>query len=134
MIDVGKMSDVVLGRDAPPELKAKALLAWLVTAQYHGEDEANRAAEEFFKVSDGGEPSIIPEVLIPSGSRKWPRLLVELGFAPSTSQARALIDQGGVTFGPIRVKVLSPDWEVEPADGLIVRVGKRKFVRVRLQP
>lgn len=125
------MSDCILNPKLPPQARAKRYLAWLITAQYHGEDDANRAAEEFDRIASGGDPDVIPEVFIPLGIRKWPRFLVELGLATSTSQARDLIKQGGVTYGPLRNKVISPDAEVEPGSGLVVRVGKRKVVLVR---
>jgi tyrosyl-tRNA synthetase len=56
-------------------------------------------------------------------------LLVALKLAPSNTEARRLIDQGGVTLDDTRAKA---DVDVPVHDGLMVRVGRRRFARVRL--
>ena len=62
-----------------------------------------------------------------------PHLLVALGFETSTSNARRKIGEGAVTVGPERTAVTDPRAPIDVADGLIVRVGKHKIARVRLQ-
>jgi tyrosyl-tRNA synthetase len=57
---------------------------------------------------------------------------VALGLASSNNEARRLVQGGGVTLGPDREKVADPNLLVAVTDGLIVRVGNRKIVRVRL--
>ena len=59
-------------------------------------------------------------------------LLKELGLESSTSNARRVIEQGGVNIGPDREVIADPKALVHVDDGLIVRVGKRKIVRVKL--
>ena len=56
-----------------------------------------------------------------------------LGLETSTSNARRVIEQGGFNIGPDRTVVTDPRALIAVADGLIVRVGKRKIVRVRLK-
>jgi hypothetical protein len=51
---------------------------------------------------------------------KVPNLLVKIGFAESTSQARALIKQGGVTVGPASNKV-----KVNDVNSYIIFLTKR---------
>jgi tyrosyl-tRNA synthetase len=43
------------------------------------------------------------------------------------------VQGGGVTLGPDREKVTDPTAQVPVTDGLIVRVGSRRVVRVRLR-
>ena len=59
-----------------------------------------------------------------------PRLIVLLGLESSTSNARRVIEQGGVNVGPDRTPVTDPKAMVTVEDGLVVRVGKRKVARV----
>jgi tyrosyl-tRNA synthetase len=60
------------------------------------------------------------------------KLLVLLHLASSNNEARRSVTGGAVTFGPEREKVTDPTTNVVVTDGLIVRVGKRQVVRVRL--
>ncbi len=61
------------------------------------------------------------------------RLLVMLGFESSTSNARRVIEQGGVKVGPDRTVIKDPKALVTVGNGLIVRVGKVKIARITLQ-
>ena len=58
-------------------------------------------------------------------------MLVQL--AKSNNEARRAVEGGGVTIGPDKEKITDPKAIVAVTDGLIVRVGKRAVVRVRLQ-
>ena len=61
-------------------------------------------------------------------------LIKELGLESSTSNARRVIEQGGVSisFDSRREALSDPKLLVYVRDGLIVRVGKRKIACVRL--
>ncbi len=117
---------------------AKERLAKEVVAQYYGQEEAERAAEEFRRrFRHGQDPSEIPDVQISrdqlSDGKLWIcRLLVLAGLAASNSDARRLVQQKAVRIGPERTLVADPNAEIELSDGLIVRVGKRRVVRIRL--
>jgi len=66
--------------------------------------------------------------------RIWlPRLLVLAGLAPSTSEGRRLITQGGIRVNG--TPVTDPDQELDEAglDGLLIQKGKRHFRRVVLR-
>jgi tyrosyl-tRNA synthetase len=117
---------------------AKEALGRSIVAQYHGAGAAERAAEAFRRRAAGEDPLEIPEVALERGQLDaggqiaLPRLLVALGLESSTSNARRVIEQGGVTIGPEREAASDPKAAVAVADGLIVRVGKRKIARIRL--
>jgi tyrosyl-tRNA synthetase len=60
------------------------------------------------------------------------KLLVQLKLAKSGNEARRLIEQGGVSIGPDRTKITEPNALIAVTTGLVVRVGSRRIVRVRL--
>jgi tyrosyl-tRNA synthetase len=117
---------------------AKELLAKAIVAQYHGADAAERAASEFRRRAAGEDPEEIPEAPLDAGKLdaedRIPLfiLLRELGLESSGANARRVIEQGGVTIGPERRVISDPKALITVTDGLIVRVGKRKIVRVRI--
>jgi tyrosyl-tRNA synthetase len=119
--------------------QAKEILGKDIVTFYHGEAAALAAAEEWRKrFSQRQDPTDIPEVVVPAASLtdgKMPvaKLLVALGLAASNKEARRLIEGGGVTIGPEREKVTDVNAVVEVTTGLIVRVGNRKVVRVRVE-
>ena len=118
---------------------AKEALGKAIVTQYWGADKADQAAEAFRSRSAGRDPDEIPEValgadLLDAESKiQAPRLIALLGLETSTSNARRVIEQGGVNVGPGREAVTDPKALVEVVDGLVVRVGKRKIARVRLR-
>ncbi len=119
--------------------QAKEVLGKEIVTFYHGEEAALAAAEEWRKrFSQRQDPTNIPEVAIPAaslteGKMSVAKLLVALGLATSNKEARRLIEGGGVTIGPERTKVTDVNATVEVTTGLIVRVGNRKVVRVRVE-
>ncbi|MDQ7829901.1 MAG: tyrosine--tRNA ligase [Armatimonadota bacterium] len=120
---------------------AKRRLAREIVAMWHGREAAEAAERAFDEVFvAGGLPEEIPEVRLaaPGGPdavahvvrRRVVPLLVEVGLARSHSEARRLVVQGGVAVDGQRVT--EPEAEVAVYDGAVLRVGKRRFVRVRL--
>ncbi len=123
------------GRAHPRDVKKR--LAREITARYHGEEAARDAEEEFERVFGSHElPREIPEVTISRARLKDGQragvasLLVEAGLVRSASEARRLITQGGVSLDGAWVHDAYADVHVH--DGLLIRVGRRRFARVRL--
>jgi tyrosyl-tRNA synthetase len=118
--------------------QAKEVLGKDIVMSYHGEAAADAAAAEWQRrFSQRQDPTEIPEVSIqasdlPEGKLWICKLLVKAGLAPSNSEARRLIQQGGVTLGPERTKVADPQMNLAITSGLIVRVGNRKVVQLRV--
>jgi tyrosyl-tRNA synthetase len=129
----------LLGPENNPR-DAKEILGMEIVAQYHGRDAAERAAVEFRRRAAGADPETIPDVFLAAdkldaeGRISTPVLLKELGLESSTSNARRLIEQGGVSVGAGTRRETITDVKalIAVSDGLIVRVGKRKIARVRL--
>ncbi|QGP90790.1 Tyrosine--tRNA ligase [Neomoorella glycerini] len=109
----------------------KMRLAREITGLYHGEAAAREAEKEFRQVFQLGDlPEEMPEVIV-SEARMWlPRLMVQAGLAPSTSEARRLISQGAVKLDGERLH--DPEAEIDVPDGAVLQAGKRKFARLRV--
>lgn len=120
--------------------QAKEVLGRDIVGFYYGEPAAHAAAEEF-KSRFGGDqkdPNEIAEIGIPAaevndGKMLISKLLTLTGLAKSNNEARRAVQGGGVTIGPDREKIIDPTVTVAVSDGLVVRVGKRQVVRVRLR-
>jgi tyrosyl-tRNA synthetase len=114
-------------RDAKREL-ARELVAWL-----HSEEAAQAAEAHFDRVFvERGVPEEVEEARFDcaDGVVHLPGLIAhELGM--SRSEARRVIDQGGVTLGEEQLGAGEHDVSCERADGQILRVGRRRFRRLR---
>jgi tyrosyl-tRNA synthetase len=120
-------------------MEAKKTLAGDIVEFYHGQAAAVEARAEWERrFSSRQDPTEIPDAPLPrsalaaDGTLPAAKLLVQLSLAPSNNEARRLIGQGAMTVGPDRTKVTDPNTLVAVTDGLVVRVGSRKVVRVRL--
>ncbi|MCK6455483.1 MAG: tyrosine--tRNA ligase [Phycisphaerae bacterium] len=117
--------------------EAKVRLARRIVADFHDAATAEREAELFDRVfRDGGLRDDIPVVALAAGDcdagGTWlPKLLKLAGICPSTSEGRRLIEQGGVMVDDCRID--DPKTKVTPADGMLIRAGKRKAVRIQLR-
>ncbi|BCV21959.1 tyrosine--tRNA ligase [Moorella sp. Hama-1] len=111
---------------------AKMRLAREIVTLYHGPTAAREAEKEFRQVFQQHElPEDIPEIDI-NEPRIWlPRLMVQAGLAPSTSEARRLIRQGAVRINGERLA--DPEAEIDSSEGMILQAGKRKFARLRFR-
>jgi tyrosyl-tRNA synthetase len=120
-------------------MNAKKTLGKDIACFYHGDQAAEEAAAEWTRrFSIRADPSEIPEAAVPvaelSDGKIWiVRLLVLLNLAQSNNDARRLVQQGGVNIGPEREKITEPTASVPLTNGLIVRVGSRRAVRVVLR-
>jgi tyrosyl-tRNA synthetase len=119
-------------------MEAKKTLAADIVTTYHGIESARaaRAAWEQ-QFSQKKDPDEIAEATLPrsdlqDGKMNVAKLLVGLGLAKSNNEARQKVQEGAVTIGPDRTKVSDPKGTVAVMDGLIVRLGSRRIVRVKL--
>ncbi len=112
----------------PRDLKMR--LGREITAMFHGPAAATTAEGEFVRVFQQRQlPTDMPTVTL-SAPTPVVDVLVSAGLAASKSEARRLVAQGGVEIGGERV---ADAQAVVPAiDGLVLQVGKRRFVRVKV--
>jgi tyrosyl-tRNA synthetase len=119
-------------------MEAKKILGKDIVAFYHGADAAAAARKEWERrFSERQDPTDIPEANLPAsnltdGKIQAFRLLVALGLAPSNNEARRLVQGGGVNVGPDRTRITDPNAALAVQSGLIVRVGHRRVLRIRL--
>jgi tyrosyl-tRNA synthetase len=119
-------------------MAAKKQLGKDIAGSYHGSAAAAEAEGEWTKrFSQREDPSEIAEARIPrsevaDGEIGICKLLVLVGLAKSGNEARRHVESGGVTIGPDKEKITDPKAVVAVHDGLIVRFGSRRVVRVRL--
>ena len=118
----------------PEAGKAKRTVARAIVALYHGEDAATGAEAAFDRqFRQRQAPEVVPEHLIPMDAvdkdRVYlPRVMVDVKFASSGSEAKRLIDGGGVK---INGEVVSGhDVPLDDLSGATLQVGKRRFVRL----
>ncbi|HCV41931.1 MAG TPA: tyrosine--tRNA ligase [Bacteroidetes bacterium] len=109
----------------------KRELARTLVALYHDEDAARGAEEEFDRVFVKKDlPDEIPEcsITLDDDGVNIVRLLTETKLVGSNGEGRRMIEQGGVTVDGQRIS----DYNalVQIREGVIVKVGKRRFLRV----
>jgi tyrosyl-tRNA synthetase len=108
----------------------KMRLARDIVRQFHGEVAAREAEAEFVRVFQQRElPSEIPTYTL----SEWKPigiidLLRDAELASSGTAARNLIAQGGVRIDDEKVEDI--ELMVQPREGMIIRVGKRRFRRI----
>ncbi|WP_067923341.1 tyrosine--tRNA ligase [Alicyclobacillus shizuokensis] len=111
---------------------AKMRLAGELVRRFHGEDASREAVARWRQVFQaGGLPDDMPEAECNGGEVWIVELLVNLGLAVSRSEARRFLEQGGVRIDGERLQDV--DAKVEVRDGMVIQVGKRRFVRCRVR-
>jgi len=116
---------------------AKMRLAHSLVRMYHGTEAADAAERRFVTVFQQRElPEEIEEAVLPAaeladGKIRIARLLTVLGLQASMSEARRSVQQGAVRVNGERLA--DPNGEIEPREGDIVQVGKRKFARIAIR-
>jgi tyrosyl-tRNA synthetase len=114
--------------DDPMEWKLE--LARRITARWHGEEGAKEGEAHFTRVVRRHEaPEDVPDLPLPAGDPvHLPALLVDGLGVVSTSEARRLIQQGGVKLNG--EPAAGVDVPREALAGALLQVGKRKFARL----
>nr|WP_330387440.1 tyrosine--tRNA ligase [Lacrimispora sphenoides] len=117
--------------------EAKEILAYELTNLVHGEEEAERARESARALFTGGNAADMPtceleEADFTDGNIDILAILQKSGLAPTRSEARRNVEQGGVTVEGETVSDVKAVFAKEQfsGDGMIVKRGKKKFVRI----
>ena len=118
--------------------QAKELLAFELTKLVHGEEEANKAKEASHALfAGGGDSAHMPTLELTAadfadGDLDILALLVKAELAPSRSDARRAVQQGGVSVADEKVTDIQTTYGADAfgADGLVVKRGKKKFVKI----
>ena len=118
--------------------QAKEILAFELTKLVHGEEEANKAKEASHALfAGGGDSAHMPTLELTAadfadGDLDILALLVKAELAPSRSDARRAVQQGGVSVADEKVTDIQTTYNADSfgADGLVVKRGKKKFVKI----
>jgi tyrosyl-tRNA synthetase len=112
----------------PRDLKRK--LARTIVEQYYSKEAAIQAEENFDKIFVKKEiPDEVTEVIIDRDTASnIISLLRNIGAAPSNSEARRLVDQGGVSINGVKVTNVNSPIQIQNES--ILKVGKRKFYKL----
>jgi tyrosyl-tRNA synthetase len=129
--EIAALKDEVSSGKLHP-MDAKMRLATEVIADFHGQEAATKAADNFQRVfRDRSAPAESPTKEIPIGPpKKLTALLVELQLVPSKSEATRLIEQGGVEIDGARVDDVRKDIDLTKPGEFLLRAGKKKFLKV----
>ncbi len=118
--------------------QAKEILAYELTKMVHGEEEAEKAKEASHALfAGGGDASNMPAVTLSAadfaeGDLDILALLVKSELAPSRSDARRAVEQGGVTVADEKITDIRTMYSATSfgEDGLVFKRGKKKFVKI----
>jgi tyrosyl-tRNA synthetase len=119
------------GERNPRDLKVE--LAKSIVADFHSNDAANGAEEEFVRRFRNKEvPDEVEEKQLEAKAEGWElsQLLVTVGLAESKGEARRLIQQGGVSIDGERQTSGNTTSFGTSTASIMLKVGKRRFVRV----
>ena len=111
----------------PRDFKAK--LAYQIVELYYGVKEAQKAEQEFNQVfRDKQLPANIPTYKVKKQTYRLIDLLFEAKLTLSKSEARRLVEHGAVKVDGKLVN----DWSdaLIPKNGMIIKVGKRRFIKL----
>ncbi|MBO4837766.1 MAG: tyrosine--tRNA ligase [Lachnospiraceae bacterium] len=118
--------------------RAKEILAYELTTMVHGEEEAKKAQDASRALfAGGGEADNVPsyqllDTDLRDGAADILTLLVASGLTKTRSEARQSVLQGGVTADGEKVTDIKKSWTPEslPAEGLLLRKGKKSYCRI----
>lgn len=121
--------------------RAKEILAFELTKQVHGEEEARKAEETAKGLFSGdGAAEHMPSTKLEAnqftdGKIGAMNLLVACGLCKSNGEARRLIQQGGVTIDNKKVEGIDAAYDQDDfrGDGIVIRKGKKVFHRVSVK-
>ena len=120
--------------------EAKEVLAFELTKLVHSEEEAIKAQESSRALCSGAAHADMPtteieEADLTDGVIDLISLLVKAELAPTRSEARRNIEQGGVTVDGEKVSDVKATFTKDAlaGDGMVIKRGKKKFKKVVLK-
>jgi tyrosyl-tRNA synthetase len=130
MLELEEIEDIkkqLESGENPRDLKMR--LGRELVSFYHSAEDAKKAEIEFIEIfRKGGVPEDIELKSMPQGNYNIVDLVAETGLSVSKSEARRLVQGGGVKVN--EKKVESIDEMVGIKEEILLQVGKRKFLKV----
>ena len=138
---MGTYYELLLGEEpdpGQPPVEAKRSLARRLVERFHGAGAGEAAEQHFDRLHKEHRPPEDLEQLtidpgqVANGTVHLPALVAE-HFGKSRSEARRLLEQGGIRLDGEPLGAESIDLEAERLDGAVLQVGKRQFRRIVVQ-
>ena len=138
---MGTYYELLLGEEPDPgqsPVEAKRSLARRLVERFHGAGAGEAAEQHFDRLHKEHRPPEDLEQLtidpgqVANGTVHLPALVAE-HFGKSRSEARRLLEQGGIRLDGEPLGAESIDLEAERLDGAVLQVGKRQFRRIVVQ-
>lgn len=107
----------------------KEILAYELTSLVHGKEEADKslsAAKALF--SGNGVSENMPSEALPNSEYQILDLLVESKLCSSKSEARRLVEQGGVSIDSNKISDVNQ--VINISNGVVIKKGKKTFLKV----
>ncbi len=124
-----KIDELTNGDKTHPR-QAQAMHGKAIVAQYYDEAAGEAASAEFDRIfAQKDVPTDMPEIVVPAGAINILELISAAGFAKSTSDARRLVKQSAVSIDGEKVADIKA--EIDVSDGLVLKVGKRRFGKIK---
>jgi len=114
-------------------MDVKKELAGMIVTEFHSTEAAISARQEFERVfSARNLPQEIPEVSVATEGESMllSKVIVEGGLAASNSEARRLIQQGGVKVDGELANNVKAELSTSGSESVVLQVGKRRFAKV----
>ncbi len=109
--------------------QAKMALGKEIVRMYHDEQAAEWAAQEFDRIHAQHQmPEEIPEIKVEGTPQVLAKLLAEIKLVATNSEGKRMIQQGGVKVDG--QNVTDPNAQITPKNGMVLQVGRRKFVKL----
>lgn len=120
---------------------AKEILAYEITKIVHGEEEAKKALDAAKAVfANGGKSADMPTTVYPKAELDEGKdiitLLVETKLCATRSEARRMIEQGGVSVNDVKITDIKQVFTTNDFDSdgaLILKKGKKGFHQIKAQ-
>lgn len=118
---------------------AKEVLAYEITKIVHGEEEAIKAQEAARALfANGGKSEDMPTTVYPEAELREGKdlitLLVDTKLAPTRSEARRLVTQGGVMVNDVKITEFDRIFTLDDFDqdgSLIIKKGKKGYHQIK---
>lgn len=125
--EIAKIEKELKAGEINPKI-IKQRLAREIVSLYHGKEEAVKAEEEFNRIfSQNKIPTDMPEMIIKE--KIWIiKLLTDAKLCSSNGEARRMIKQNAVSIDG--EKITNSDQEIFPENEMILKVGKRRFLKL----
>lgn len=116
-------------KECPEKREAGKALAFEVVKFLHGEEEAIKARETSMKIFSGEISDDMPTVDINVDNKDILSIIVASNLAPSKSEARRLVVQGGISVD--EDKIIDPNYVIDK-NTVVIKKGKKKIIKVNI--